>query len=145
MSTNIFIVDAHPQMLQLLCDFMKWLPDVVVCGVAVSGQEALEQLPKLPVDLVLVDASLGDINSIAFVETLFMRRPELPCLIHSGRQDVERVHNALAAGARGYIVKGNPYEFPEAIRLVLNDEIYLSPQVKLRLTNLSACIEERLL
>lgn len=145
MSTNIFIVDDHPQMLRLLCDFMKWLPDVVVCGAAVSGQEALEQLPKLPVDLVLVDASLTDINSIALIETLFTRRPELPCLILSGRQDVERVRNALAAGARGYIVKGNPYEFLEAIRLVLNDEIYLSPQVKLRLTNLRACIAERLL
>ena len=142
MATNIFIVDDHPQMLRLLCDFMKWLPDVVVCGVAVSGQEALDQLPALRVDLVLVDASLADINSIALVEALFVRRPELPCLILSGRQDAERVRHALAAGARGYIVKGNPYEFPEAIRLVLNDEIYLSPQVKLRLTNLSACIGE---
>lgn len=140
MTTNIFIVDDHPQMLRLLCDFMNWLPDVVVCGAAVSGREALDQLPALPVDLVLVDASLADINSIALVETLFIRCPELPCLILSGRQDVERVRNALAAGARGYIVKGNPYEFPEAIRLVLNDEIYLSPQVKLRLTNLSDCI-----
>lgn len=127
-------------MLQLLCDFINWLPDMVVCGSAVSGQEALAQLPNLPVDLVLVDASLTDINSIVLVKTLFTRCPDLPCLILSGCQDIERVRNALAAGARGYIVKGNPHEFPEAIRLVLNDEIYLSPQVKLRLTNLSDCI-----
>lgn len=142
MATNIFIIDDHPQMLRLLCDFISLLPDMVVCGAAVSGREALDQLPKLPVDLVLVDASLADINSILLVKTLFTRRPELPCLILSGRQDIECVRNALAAGARGYIVKGNPHEFPEAIRLVLNDEIYLSPQVKLRLTNLSDCIGE---
>jgi DNA-binding NarL/FixJ family response regulator len=133
MATNIFLVDDHPELLRLLRDFLNRLPDVTVCGVATSAQEALDQLPKLPVDLVLVDASLPDINGIELVKEIGVWRPKLPCLMLSGYQDVTNAREALAAGARGYIVKGHPREFVEAIRLALNDEIYLSPPIRMRL------------
>lgn len=132
MATNIFLVDDHPQLLSLLRDFLNRLPAVTVCGVATSGQEALDQLPKQPVDLVLIDASLPDIDGVELVKAIGAWRPALPCLILSGYQDAALVRAALAAGALGYIVKGDPRELAEAIRLALNDEVYLSPQVRIR-------------
>jgi DNA-binding NarL/FixJ family response regulator len=145
MSTNIFLVDDQPDLVSVLRDFLNGLPDVIVCGVAASGQEALAQLPTLSVALVLVDASLPDITGIELVKAIGAWRPALPCLMLSGYQDVARVRVALAAGALGYIVKGDPCELAEAIRLALNDEIYLSPQVRIRLTDTDDLIVKKAL
>jgi DNA-binding NarL/FixJ family response regulator len=145
MATNVFLVDDHPELLRLLRDFLNRLPDVIVCGVAISGQEALAQLPKQLVDLVLIDASLPDITGIELVKEIGAWRPALPCLILSGRRDATLVREALAAGALGYIVKGNPHELAEAIRLALNDEIYLSPKVRMLLTDTDELIVKKVL
>lgn len=131
MATNIFLVDDDLDLLDTLRDFLNALPNVSVCDVATSAQQALDRLPTLAVDLVMVDITLPDSNGFELVKKIGAWRPELPCLMLSGYQDMMRARVALAAGARGYLVKANPSEFAEAIRLVLNHEIYLSPQLRL--------------
>lgn len=133
MSTNIFIVDDHTEIAHLLSKYLNRLPGLAVCGIAASGEEALDQLPKLAVDLVLIDLSLPDIRGDELVKKLLVCYPDLPCLILSGYLNEELVQAALSAGARGYLVKINPAEFPEAIQRALNNEIYLSPKVRMQL------------
>jgi DNA-binding NarL/FixJ family response regulator len=48
----------------------------------------------------------------------------------SGHQEVSYVQRALAAGACGYLAKGNPGELAIAIQQVLAGEIYLSAELR---------------
>ena len=115
-------------MREMLRDFIGEELDLEVCGSAASGEEALESLKDADVDLVLVDVSLPKMSGIELVQQLQARRPELRCLMLSGHGESGYVQRSLAAGAKGYIMKGNPYEIPEAITTVLDGGMYLSEQ-----------------
>lgn len=126
MQANIYIIEDHPLMQRMMCEFINRIPDLHVCGVAATAQEALAQIPALVVEVVLVDVSLPDMNGIDLVRTLQAWRPALPCLIVSSYQETIYVQQALAAGACGYLFKGDPAELAVAIRRVLKGEAYLS-------------------
>jgi CheY-like chemotaxis protein len=130
MSATIYIIEDHPLVQEMLGEFINQIPDLHVCGMAATAREALAQIPTLAVDLVVVDVSLPDMDGIQLVSELHTRQPTLRCLMLSGHQERGYVQSALAAGACGYVAKGNPMEIVMAIHQVLKGEIYLSPTLR---------------
>lgn len=63
------------------------------------------------------------------VSELHIRHPALAILILSSSQEAHYVHYAIKAGARGFVVKGDPYEIELDIRNVLTGKAYISPQL----------------
>jgi len=133
MTTYIYLVEDHPIMQQTLRTHLKRLPDVTVCGVAATAKDALAAIPEAEATLVLVDVSLPDMSGIELVRQLQQLQPSLRCLMLSGHQDETYVKRALAAGASGYLEKGNPGEIAIAIAQVLAGEIYLSESMRQKL------------
>lgn len=133
MGANIYIVEDNPLMQRMMCEIINRIPDLQVCGVAATAQEALDQIPAISVELALIDVSLPDMNGIDLVKTLHARQPTLACLMLSGHQEQSYVQRALTAGARGYVAKGNPIELQDAIHQVLQGEIYLSGPLRAKL------------
>lgn len=131
MPRRIFIVEDHAIVRQMLGEFLARL-DIEVCGVAESGEEALERLSGsaapdvVEADLVLIDVSLPGMTGIDLAGKLQAQRPSLPSLMYSGHREMVYVKRALAAGARGYLVKGNPRELEGAIDQVLDGKTYVS-------------------
>lgn len=125
MTTNIYIVENHPLMQYTMVEFLNRTPDLQVCGAVATVQEALAQLPTTQTDLVLIDLALPDKSGLDLLRSLQRTLPNLPCLIVSSYQEASYVRQALAAGARGYLFKGDPLELVNAIRQVLNGERYL--------------------
>jgi len=117
-------------MQRMMGEFINRMPDLQVYGMVATAQEALEQIPATGVDLALIDVSLPDMDGIHLVSELLEQCPALVCLMLSGHQESSYVQRALAAGARGYLAKGNPLELVDAIRCVLNGEIYLSESLR---------------
>lgn len=130
MQANIYLVEDHPLMQRMTCEFINRMPDLHVCGMAATAQQALDELPTTTVDLVIVDVSLPDMDGIHLVSTLRQQQPTLLCLMLSGHQEQSYVERARAAGAAGYIAKGNPLELVEAIRRVLNGESHVSQALR---------------
>lgn len=130
MAANIYLIEDHPLMQRMMAEFINRMPDLQMCGMAATAQEALAQLPTATVDLVLVDVSLPDMDGIHLVSELHEQQPALRCLMLSGHQEQGYVQRALAAGARGYLAKGNPLELVNAIQRVLQGEIYLSESLR---------------
>jgi DNA-binding NarL/FixJ family response regulator len=130
MQANIYIIEDHPLMQRMMCEFINRMPDFYVCGIAGTAQDALDQIPATGVDLALVDVSLPDMDGIHLVSELHAQQPALRCLMLSGHQEHSYVQRALAVGARGYIAKGNPRELVNAIHQVLKGEIYLSEALR---------------
>lgn len=130
MSRNVYIVEDNDRMRALLRDWIDELPGLSVCGAAATAETALEELPAMQVDLAVIDMSLPAMGGIELVAALRERRPETRCLILSGHNEKSYVERALAAGAQGYLLKGEPAEIENAITQVLAGERYLSASLK---------------
>lgn len=126
MTVKVFVVEDHPFMRESLVEFLTTIGGFEVTGTSGSVQEALDRLAEAEVDLVLVDVSLADGNGIELVRLLRRQRPELVCLMLSGHREQNYVRQSLEAGARGFVLKGNPAELPEAIRTAMAGGVYLS-------------------
>lgn len=101
-------------------------PGLEVCGVAGTASEALETLSGVSPDLILTDFSLPGINGIELIERLRLTMPEQRAAMLSGQADPACAEQALAAGARGYILKGDPEAMLDGIRQILAGTIYVS-------------------
>jgi DNA-binding NarL/FixJ family response regulator len=123
-------VEDHAVFAQALLRMLRERGHLDVKAVATSAEEALEKLPGLEVDLVLVDVSLPRRSGISLVLVLHERYPDLPCVMLSGHLSSHYVRRSLAAGARGYLMKDNSHEILEGIQRVLNGEIYVSEAIQ---------------
>lgn len=117
-------------MREMLVEFISDLDDMEVIGSSASGEDALRVVPGMSADLLLVDMALPKMNGADFIDEVRRLRPELPCLVLSAHGEKVYVQRARAAGARGYVLKGDPYELPNAIRRVLAGEEYVSDTLR---------------
>lgn len=130
MSLRVFVVEDHPFMRESLVEFLGMAIDCRVQGMSETAEDALARLPDLELDLMLVDVSLPGKSGIDLVRLVHQQYPHIVCLMLSGHREQSYVRRSLEAGARGFILKGNPSELPEAIATVMNGEIYLSKAVE---------------
>jgi DNA-binding NarL/FixJ family response regulator len=127
---SILLVEDHEIFAQALLRVLNQRGQIDVVAIATSAEDALNQLPSLNVDLVLVDVSLPHQSGISLVLTLQQSHPHLPCVMLSGHVSKHYARSSLAAGARGYLVKDRADEILEGIDRVLHGEIYLSEEVR---------------
>jgi DNA-binding NarL/FixJ family response regulator len=128
--TSIFLVEDHAIFAQALLRVLHEKGQMEIVAVAKSAEEALEKIPSLELDLVLVDVSLPQRSGISLVIALHAKYPKLPCVMLSGHVSQHYARSSLAAGARGYLVKDNATEILQGIQRVLQGEIYVSEVVR---------------
>jgi DNA-binding NarL/FixJ family response regulator len=128
--TSILLVEDHAIFAQALERVLRERGHMDVVAVVESAEEALEKVPDLQLDLVLVDVSLPMKSGISLVIVLHERYPNLPCVMLSGHLSQHYARSSLAAGARGYLIKDHAKEILEGIERVLQGEIYVSEEVR---------------
>jgi DNA-binding NtrC family response regulator len=73
--------------------------------VAGGGREALEKIAALPVDVVVMDVRMPDLDGLSVLERARETRPDLPFVIMSGHGSLETVRSAFKLGAFDYLEK----------------------------------------
>lgn len=126
---SILIVEDHKSLGQILTRILHADGNFEIPCVVETAEAALEQLSELNIDLALVDVSLPGTTGIELVSMIHERYPSLPCIMLSGYTATHYVNHALAAGARGYVVKDDISELIGGIRCVLEGGTYLSKQL----------------
>lgn len=87
-----------------------------VVGSFRTGEEAVEQLPALAPDVVLVDINLPGMSGIDCIRRLSPQLEATRFLVLTIYQDSETIFAALAAGAHGYLLKPvEPEELSNAV------------------------------
>lgn len=130
-TTRVFIVEDHNNLRRLLQEALAMLDDLKPCGSAATAEEAIEMMKgrtDCP-DLALIDLSLPGKSGLELIEELQRERNDVRCVVLSGIADREMAEAAIRAGARGYILKGKPWEMIEGMRAVVNGEVYISPEI----------------
>ncbi|HSJ86869.1 MAG TPA: response regulator transcription factor [Anaerolineales bacterium] len=127
---SILVIEDHLVFGKALVRLLTEKANVEVVDVLRTGEEALEKLPSLHVDLVLIDVSLPTINGIQLVSMIHHQFPGLPCLMLSGHLTPFYVKRSLEAGARGYVLKDDIPGVLEGVERVLGGEIYVSSALR---------------
>jgi DNA-binding NarL/FixJ family response regulator len=128
--TRILLVEDHPIFIVGLKELINQETDLEVCGEAADITEAWRQFQALGPDMVIVDISLKGRNGIELVRDINKENASLPVLVLSMHEESLYAERALAAGARGYIMKQETSSsIVQAIRCVLGGEIYASPNL----------------
>jgi len=123
---SVLVIEDHVVFGRALVRLLTEKTNVDVVEVVRSGEEALEKLATLNVDLALVDVSLPTMNGIQLVTAIHEQFPGLPCLMLSGHLTPFYVQRSLDAGARGYVLKDDIPGVIEGVQRVLDGEIYIS-------------------
>lgn len=127
---RLLVLDDHPMMREGLAQLVNGESDLMICGQAGTGREALDLVAKAGPDLLLVDISLPDKNGLEVVKELREFHPQVPVLVISMHDESLYAERALKGGARGYIMKQEGgKKLLEAIRRVLGGKIYVSENI----------------
>jgi DNA-binding NarL/FixJ family response regulator len=134
MMIRVLLVDDHPLVREGLAARMEGLADIAVVGEAGDAAQALERVAECRPNVVLMDIGMPGTSGIELTTQLLAREPGLIVLMLSMYDSAEHARRAMAAGARGYVLKDSPStEILAAIRTVFGGGTYLSPALAQRL------------
>jgi DNA-binding NarL/FixJ family response regulator len=116
---RVLIVDDQSLIRVGLQTLLSRKPDIQVVGQAGDGEEALRQVAALDPDVVLMDIRMPGMDGVEATRQLVARNARAGIIILTTFQDDANVFSALAAGARGYLLKDTDHrQLAEAIRVV---------------------------
>jgi DNA-binding NarL/FixJ family response regulator len=110
-------------------------PDLVVCGEAGDGEQALAQVEACRPDVVLMDVRMPGVDGIEATRRMMLDAESTSKVIMLTTFGMdEYVYDALQAGASGFLLKDVPPEqLVDGIRAVVSGESMLSPAITRRL------------
>ncbi len=107
--------------------------DIAVVGEAENGRDALDSCRRLTPDVVLMDIRMPVMDGIAATSELLGVGGTARVLVLTTFDEDDYIHDALAAGASGFLLKDAPPEqLVDAIRVVAAGDALLSPSVTRR-------------
>ncbi|TMK65249.1 MAG: response regulator transcription factor [Actinobacteria bacterium] len=129
-STKCLVVDDHNVVTQGLDLLLGDIDDMELVGTVHSGEEALEAVERLKPQVVLMDVRLPGIDGVSAVKRIQQAVPSVQFVMFSAYGDKRLLSDALAAGARGYVMKGSPPEdLIRAIRTVAEGKAFVDPSL----------------
>ena len=130
MNLKVLLVDDHAVMREGLAALLS-AAGIDVIGTASNGREAVHLARELTPDVVVMDISMPDLNGIEAARQIRVRAPSVRVVMLSMHANREHVHQALAAGADGYVLKESAAtEVAAAVRAVAAGRRYLSPAIE---------------
>ena len=131
---RIYLVDDHAVFREGVTRILEAQSDLQFCGDSADAAAALQQIPVVKPDLVILDLALGGMNGLELIKGLRARMPKLRILILSMHEEVLYAERALRAGANGYMMKQESgQKLMEATRRILSGEVYVSSRVNERI------------
>jgi len=122
--------DKLRKSLQLLFSEMS---DIALCEAFPDCTGVMEHISRLLPDIVLMDIDMPGSNGIEGVRLIKESFPEVQVVMHTVFDDDERIFNALAAGADGYMLKNlTPMQLYEAVKDVWHGGAPMSPGIARR-------------
>ena len=105
MDISVCIVDDNRDIRSALEEIIKIADGYELAGSCGSAEEAIDRIPLIHPDVVLMDINLGGMSGIDCVRELKPKFPEILYMMCTVYEEDEKIFEALSAGANGYILK----------------------------------------
>jgi len=127
---RVLIVDDQTVVREGLAAILGTDPEIEAVGLAGNGQQALELVPEVKPDLVLMDLKMPVLNGVQATRRLHKTYPQVRVLVLTTYAADDWVLDAIAAGAAGYLLKDTRRaELLEAIKGTAQGRSYLDPSI----------------
>jgi len=128
---TILIVDDHAIVRDGMRQLIASQQDMKLVGEAPDGAEALRQVRSISPDVVLLDIAMPGMTGLETVGLIKNANPDTKIVILSMHSKESYVHQALSAGALGYVLKASPStDILNAIRAAGKNEYFLSSKIR---------------
>ncbi len=108
--------------------------DMEVVGLAFNGKEAIEKARLHKPDIILMDVRMPELDGVQAAIQIHKEFPDIRIMMLTTFDDDAYVHDALAGGAVGYLLKNMPSaDLMNSIRAVNNGTLQISPTVAAQL------------
>ncbi len=130
MEINVAIVEDNDDIREGLMYLIKASEGFSCIANYSNAEDALIELPKLNVNVVLMDINLPGKSGIECVAELKYLRSDFQIIMLTIFEDEDKIFRSLQAGASGYVLKKtSPAQLIEAIRDVFNGGSPMSSQI----------------
>lgn len=131
---KVLIVEDQQLIREGLTALLSLEADLSIVGEAENGQAALDWLASLPAadlpDVALLDMRMPGMDGIATTQHLSQHYPTIKVLVLTTFDDDDLIAQAMAVGARGYLLKDTPSEeLAVAIRSVAKGYSHFGPGI----------------
>lgn len=127
---GVLLVDDHQIFLDGLRQLFNTQADMEVVAEVLDGRRAVELSRELNPDVVVMDIAMPGLNGIETIARIMALRPSPHTIVLSMHSSPGFVARALAAGARGYVLKECAFaELHKAIRAVMAGETFFSARI----------------
>lgn len=127
---KVLVADDHTIVRKGLCSLLSGEDDIVVIGEARDGKEVIRKVDALSPDVIVMDINMPLLNGIEATRTIKKGHPSMGIIILTMYADEGYVHEAILAGASGFLVKNTiPQDLCSAIRAVSRGDSFLSPSI----------------
>ena len=134
MNVTVGIVEDDAVLRKTLARLVEGEAGFLCVAACASAEEALERLPSLKPEVVLMDLNLPQMSGAECICRLKRALPSTQFIVLTVYEDSEHIFRALKAGASGYLLKrADPDEVLSAIRNLRSGEAPMSSQVARRL------------
>ena len=127
---TVLLVDDHALVRRGFRRLLEDDPAIVVVGEGSNGDEAIRLVAELKPRVIVMDAAMPGTGGLEATRKILASRPDAAILMLSMHSEETLVRQALAAGARGYILKNAlDLDLATAVKRVAAGEQVLDPAV----------------
>jgi DNA-binding NarL/FixJ family response regulator len=128
---TILLADDHHLVRRGFRRMLEDDPELAVVGEASDGAEAVRLAEALRPRVIVMDCAMPGTSGLAATRTITASMPGIAVLMLSMHAEQTLVSQALAAGARGYVLKNAiDLDLASAVRRVAAGETVLDPTVE---------------
>ncbi len=127
---KVLMVDDHIMVREGIKRIIEDTTDIEIVAEAASGEEVLQVIDNIIVDVILLDISMPGKNGIQTLKEIKKKAPTLKVLMLSMHAEEQYAMRAIKAGASGYLTKDSaPDKLVTAIRKIQQGRKHISPEV----------------
>src|ERR1700741_3665655 len=127
---KVLLVDDHSLVRRGFRRMLEDEADIVVIGEASNGDEAVRLARELAPQVIVMDCALPGTSGLAATRKILETAPPKAILMLSMHSEDTLVRQAMAAGARGYILKNAiDLDLAAAVKRAAAGETVLDPTV----------------
>ena len=128
---SVLLVDDHALVRRGFRRLLEDDPGILVAGEASTADEAVRLVDTLKPQVVVMDCAMPGGSGLTATRTILERAPDTAILMLSMHSEETLVRQAMAAGARGYVLKNAlDLDLAAAVKRVASGDTVLDPAVQ---------------